>query len=526
MQLKAVLPSGIAQAIESNATSKAQAQGMTRLAGYILRKYIRDGLPFDEGIEISKEHFRNQVNSRYLDDLKALRAAGIVSTNDFYIRPIRDTQTGERLALGQCKRHHFNPDLVFSDPELVTYNETARGYITGDDVTRATAQLLGKIRLSLDERNLARYVAGLVTPEYVRARLKIGEEIPPGAYKSNRFKEPMDRNYLIEIARKNGLDLVLYRENKCVITDAAKFAKEKRQELKTRYLASLIALKQARKRPAIYCSRNDTNRRLDTNLTALKSELLGLVIFDGEPLVSIDLKNSQFTLLAWVIDQSELITYNENENVLPQALLGGKTKEISYQPIERRKSIINAAHFWLKIGSKSNIKYTKSNDCKRFKKLTKAGKFYEDLAAKMSAADGKEITRAEAKSAMFLAAFSKHRSHSPAKKILAQAYPDLVRWMDDFKRAAIADLLAQGLPQADAWKQGDAALAVMLQSVESAIFIDGILADLLSRGLRVFSKHDSILCKPSDLDQVSAIIRDHLDAVLGIGGYQITISKT
>ena len=392
-------------------------------------------------------------------------------------------------------------------------------------MTRATAQLLGKIRLSLDERNLARYVAGLVTPDFVRARLKVGEEIPPGYYHVTGFRQPLDRDRLIEIARKSGLDLVLYRD-KCTMTDAAKFAKEKRQELKTRYLASLIALKQARKRPAIYCSRNDTNRRLDTNLTALKSELLGLVRLDGEPLVSIDLKNSQFSIMAWMIDQSELITYNENENVLPQGLLGDKTKEISYQPIERQKSIINAAHFWLKIGSKSNIKYTKSNDCKRFKKLTKAGKFYEDLAAKMSNADGQEITRAEAKSAMFLASFSSHRYQPPTKRLLAQAYPDLVRWMDDFKRAAIDHYLDQGEPKERARDMGKAALAVSLQRIESELFVDGILADLLGRGFRVFSKHDSILCKPSDLDAVLEIMRDHLDAFFGAGGYQLAIENT
>ena len=526
MELKSVLPSGITQAIKTTATSKAQEQRLTRLGGYIFRKYTRYGIPFEEPIEISREHFRRQIGTHYLRDLDALRAARIIVTDHRYTLPLTDPVTGERLALGQCKRHYFNPDLIFSDPDVIQYTETAREYLTGDQVTRATAKLLSSIRLAVDERNLARYVADLVTPQYTRDRFRIGEEIPPGFYHVTGFRYPLDRDRLIEIGRRNRLDLIEHK-GKCTLAPADRYLADKLLEIRNRYLASLIALKQARKRPAIFCSRNDTNRRLDTNLTTIKSELLGLVRLDGEPLVSIDLSNSQFRILSWVIEESELITYYNNENMLPQAISGEPKVDKVTNIGKERKCIINAAHFWLNIGSKSNVKYTKSDDCRRFKKLTKVGKFYEDLADRMTIADGRQYARADAKQAMFVAAFSSHRYQPPVKRLLARTFPDVVQFIDDFKRAAIAHYLAEGKQPADqARDQGNAALAVALQNIESVIFIDNILGDLLGRGFRVFSKHDSILCKQSDRDAVLSIVREHLDAIFTPGGYQLAVKPT
>lgn len=530
MELKTVLPSGITQAIKTAATSKAQEQRLTRLSRYIFRKYLYDGIPFEEPIEISKAHFRNQVSSHYLPDLDALRDARIIVTDHAYTLPLTDPITGERLALGQCKRHYFAPDLIFSDPAIIQYSETARQYITGDQVTRQTAQLLSKIRIAVDERNLAQYVADLVTPQYIRARYHIGEEIAPGFYHVTGFKYPLDRDRLIEIARRNGLDLIEHK-GKCTLAPADKYLADKLLEIRNRYLASLIALKQARKRPAIYCSRNERNRRLDHNLTAIKSELLSLVRLDGEPLVSIDLSNSQFRFLALLI---EIAQTPKHITKFFMRRPGGYLHEFTGMDnrgedinIQRLLiCIINVAHFYPKNRPKTEIKGSFSSDLERFKKLTKEGKFYEDLANEMTLADGREYTRADAKNAMFVAAFSSHRYQPPIKKLLARIYPTLVQWIDAFKRAAIAYYLEQGEPKEKARDLGDAELAVALQNVESLIFVDGILADLLSRGFRVFSKHDSILCKQSDAPKVAQVIREHLDAVFGAGGYQMKMEKT
>lgn len=48
----------------------------------------------------------------------------------------------------------------------------------------------------------------------------------------------------------------------------------------------------------IYVDRNETNNRLDTNLTNLKSDLWECLTLDNEELVEIDIKNAQFTILS------------------------------------------------------------------------------------------------------------------------------------------------------------------------------------------------------------------------------------
>jgi hypothetical protein len=122
---------------------------------------------------------------------------------------------------------------------------------------------------------------------------------------------------------------------------------------------------------------------------------------------------------------------------------------------------------------------------------------------------------------MFLMLFSARGYNPPEKRLLAKHFPSLVLFANEFKR------LMSGFYEGDGWEyhmakdKGNAALAVILQQLESAIFIDCILTRLLKSGYRVFSKHDSILCKESDVEAVTAIVREELNRELGIDSYAL-----
>ena len=122
MQLITVLPTGIVGAIEAMATTKKQYGDCIRMASYMLGKGIAHKIDFDTPIEISREHFRHRFGTQYLKDLQALCNAGIVTTNHEYTLP-KTLPTGEKIALGQCKRYSFNQDLVFTSPDFVAYHE-------------------------------------------------------------------------------------------------------------------------------------------------------------------------------------------------------------------------------------------------------------------------------------------------------------------------------------------------------------------------------------------------------------------
>ena len=163
MQLITVLPKGIAYAIETNAKDRREGERLTRLTRYILGKYIADGIDFDSPIEISKAHYSNQVGSHYLRDLQVLRNADIVLSDDKYTLPKTDQRTGEKLAQGQCKRYQLNRDLVFTDPELVTFNEKTKKQFDSSPIVRETVNLLARLTVTIDARNLKRVVTDLVT---------------------------------------------------------------------------------------------------------------------------------------------------------------------------------------------------------------------------------------------------------------------------------------------------------------------------------------------------------------------------
>lgn len=553
MILKRPLPKPIAEFIAGEARSPRDRNTLARVALYMWHKYQWELIPFEEPIEISAEHWRNAIGTHYLSYLKRFKAAGIIQPvrrpdgREFYSPP-PDGADADRLGL--CKRYFFSPQAVFSEPAIVEYNEAAKKRFSGEYAVRASVRILSKLTLTLDARKIAPYVRDLVTPEYIRERLMIGEEIPPGHYYYSfvgrdgkarpSAKTPRSRENLLEIAERNGAELLLYRE-RAYIAEAGPFIRRRVEQTRASYIESLLRLKEIRKRPNITCSRNATNRRLDSNLTNLKSGLLGLVRLDGERLVSIDLSNSQFTIMAHVIEQGleylagiDAKHFTENYNLsLPET--GRKTSKEPLRFRVRKGGVINRYKETISLITVTNFlgqsdKETLTtaslpSDLQEFINLTKTGQFYEKLATLMSADENREISRAEAKRAMFLTAFSAHRYNPAPKQLLARHYPSLVIFMNEFKKAMIGFYEGDGIERREARRRGNASLAVMLQTIESGLFIEGLLTKLLRAGYRVFTKHDSVLCKESDLKAVEAIVRSELDAVLGAGGYRLKVER-
>ncbi len=177
-------------------------------------------------------------------------------------------------------------------------------------------------------------------------------------------------------------------------------------------------------------------------------------------------------------------------------------------------------HFSRKAGKKSDVTDYKPTDLDLFKKSTKQGTFYEDFQQILKD-QGQDYTRAEIKRMMFLLLFSARGYNPPEKRLLAKHFPSLVLFANEFKRLMLGFYEGDGLEPNQAKDKGNASLAVTLQRIESAIFIDCILTRLLKSGYRVFTKHDSILCKESDVAAVTAIVREELNRELGFGAYTL-----
>ncbi|MCX6272607.1 MAG: hypothetical protein NTU44_15585, partial [Bacteroidetes bacterium] len=113
-----------------------------------------------------------------------------------------------------------------------------------------------------------------------------------------KFKSNKSLEDALALSKRIRKDLVQY-DNRFFITYAQKFCMWKEITLKSSMLYAISKLNNS----DFYASRNETNYRLDTNLTNLKGDFFtaGLLSLDGERIVDIDLKNSQPSLLSFVL---------------------------------------------------------------------------------------------------------------------------------------------------------------------------------------------------------------------------------
>ena len=577
------LPTALLSQIKSNVPPRQQP-GAIDAALYVLGKQFYNGVEPGQWLEISKQHFVNQVGVNYQRHTKALEAAGVIEIDHKYIPP--KFADGKKIN-GQCKKYRLPLSLLTSEPEIIEVLAPRGKDFEKSDIVLQSVQLLSRLSLGLSAKQIRVHIADLVTANYIESKCRINAAIPPDNY------EVKGKNYPLRVWRKiaseQGKDCILYRD-RLYIADKDKFISDHVKYVQLAYTDALCRLKKIEVRANIVCSRNTTNRRLDTNLTNLPKILLPLLRLDGDHLANIDLKNSQFNLLHTVmLSMCLYIKYLqgkganlENENA-PQMLkcinVDKVGKEDRFLKIRKDLSTINVHHLsnqnlcncienqlfrgenfsgkqnnyipqnrvntglptdkisrliaWLKKENYLDSLYLAFlpflSDLRAFEaleaelsnlaKIAQGGGYYEAMSAALMKQTGRTYTRDEVKKIAFVVAFSSWRNNRAHKRVFKQFAPLTCRLMDGFKRAQIEALEAQG--SENATDQGNASLAVMLQRLEAEIFVDGALAQLLRAGYRVFTKHDSILCRASDLEAVTAILRASLETWFEPDGYDL-----
>jgi hypothetical protein len=96
--------------------------------------------------------------------------------------------------------------------------------------------------------------------------------------------------------------LIKYNNKFYITNNIDEFKKYKRNELSLLYSKQLFDIHNN----IIYVKRNDTNNRLDSNLTNLKSELWQFLRLDNEEILEIDIVNSQFAILSNLMKVDDL----------------------------------------------------------------------------------------------------------------------------------------------------------------------------------------------------------------------------
>ena len=254
---------------------------------------------------------------------------------------------------------------------------------------------------------------------------------------------------------------------------------------KLSYFTSINQIEDKRFR---YFKRNRTNKRLDTNLTNLKSDLRRYIIGDY---VSIDIKNSQPFLLGVFIDN----IINISDTYCCYLQVENYTKAFGIKGIKR----VLLIH--------QNQEKAEMVKFRMFYNSVLDGTLYDDFISRYTG----KATRNAVKDIMFKVLFSRNECYSKfipyedEKKVFASVYPFVGEVVKALK---IKD---------------HSTLPIYLQRFESFLFIDCIAKELVSNGIIPFTIHDSVIVKTKDQQRTIEIMDEVFKEQVGvIPKYKIT----
>jgi hypothetical protein len=192
----------------------------------------------------------------------------------------------------------------------------------------------------------------------------------------------------------------------------------------------------------LYFRKNDTNGRIDTNLTSLKGEYRKFIISEKK-LVQIDIINSQPFMLSLYL------------------------RKVFGECLENRA---------LKV------------EIDKYTDWTSAGIFYEMFERTYFNKTGKVLTRKDIKTMMFSIFYSKNGSYTKEKNIFKSLYPNIMKFIDNQK------------------KNKHNEFAIKLQRIESKICIDVICEELDILDIEYYTIHDAWLVDKDKVDEVIKVI--------------------
>ena len=351
----------------------------------LTRKRHMENTHTEEYTDMAYLYFLEKLGSKYRQIIKPLLESGILQSTGYY-RPGWYNDEMDYVK-GQCLSYRINPELLDDEVIKVTYRGERKHQKCRDDVTMMSKQIMRQIRIpDMNSRQLINFVKSSLTDERIRKMIKVNEEIEEQVVKLKVESTSADKRILYRHIRISELNL----RTKCLIKDGKQYhvehldtyIKRKRRHLTQAYCDQLLRIKHRN----IYADRNETNLRLDSNLTNLKSDFMSLLAIDGQRLSQIDLKNSQFRFFVMLLEQCERQTlYGRNQaNTLFTKLKDSETAKSEFKvrmkggkEIEGKPITLLSILFDKYCIKKEGLTRSLTADYKRFRKLVKTGQLYE-----------------------------------------------------------------------------------------------------------------------------------------------------
>ena len=266
-----------------------------------------------------------------------------------------------------------------------------------------------------------------------------------------------------------------------------------------------------------YYGKDDNVGRFHSNLTNLKSVFRNFITFDGQPLVSVDIKNSQLCFSGILLNENFYKNFREPKKVHYFNDINHNLFDINHNLFnindiiidnDRYKSInktnrLNNIISYIMIG-----KDELSHDSSYFQLYTQKseeGLIYEYISDEVFRQSGRIFKdRKELKEIVFTALFTDNRfiaqPEAEPKRIFRDTFPPVYNLFSLIKK-------------------GDSTvLPRLLQTIEAKLMLDHV-ALRISREkpyLPIYTIHDSIVCPVGYEQYVSTVIQEEMIQAIGI----------
>jgi hypothetical protein len=427
-----LLPKGILDELDKVELSKSERNHSIRFIDYLMRRSFHLSKTIDDYVSVPSSYFEKVFNSRYYIWLKKLENAQIILTNHSYSTTIHI-----------CKSYTINTNLTLPSmfcTNLISNLETVSYTYQIQEKTKEEKKMHKMIYDDIYSLKIDKKALMDITDEYIETitidKYKVDEEVDGRI--AMKVSYGKGKRYFMQRAvalrkAKEDMKSLIQDGDEFYIMSISEFILRKKISALQAYYDAINKLYDKK----IYGKRNDTNNRLDTNLTNM-AKILVKDICEKNSLIQLDLCNSQFAILSHHLEDK-----------------------------------------------------LDTEDFKQFKEQSYNGTLYEHIQETLGLK-----TRQEAKKATFELMFSKENLKSDGKEKLKKLFPSVVEFVDDFKK-----------------EYGYNNFSIMLQKIESEIFIDGIWKEIKKNKLFCTPKHDCLIVRGEDKETVSKIISNYFKKI-------------
>lgn len=265
-------------------SSNSKKEKALKLCIYIFNQYVYDGGDFYQYKSLSDKFFCSVIKTKsYVKEIKDTLFQGqILQVNNSY-----DVKQG----LG--KGYRFTNNIInYSDEYHICYPTAATPINTDYPYVTLNDKILQILEgLTINEKVYSYIDSFTISTNDLFIDENIKDEYVNLKFENGDYRYSFEN--ALKQAKESNMNLIQYK-GKCYIDSPESFITRKETELKLIFRKSIFDIKNKLFR----VSRNQTNNRLDYNLTNMKSMLLNYLSFDNEQLVEIDISNAQFAILS------------------------------------------------------------------------------------------------------------------------------------------------------------------------------------------------------------------------------------